>query len=693
MTSAKYTSIQALHAVERRIQRDLVFTATCKNTNKKKVFDFSKKKYAKTNREIMEVFVWSIYKLRNRSGNSTKVAYYEKCNSFFEFLEQNEIYEAERIDRAVFSRYVEWLKRHPTMSYSTAASVYRGLRVVFDKMGSHPKINKKIRPPRNAFPKSTSLQSVDPGYDEKEFKQILKSVVQSLRESKQRFESEYEPQYLGKEAPLEGVATLHPKTGKYVLWATHEHRVWFFENEMKCQQLTSYSDLQNIAKGHQFWYAINRDYPHQEYRTVEEFYEFIGAGPNYQPKYANQPSPVKYRTPWKKWEYVVWYWENKMGAKSYTDQEIRESFREFRVAMREHWSGAQKVMQMLNAWSWVSSYDLAPYYLMLILRTGLNPSTVHNLDIDCVQFDPIEPSRKYINWTKYRAHKKGGTISEDRAESDTWAVSIVERVIKVTSRIRPEGMNDLWISNANNKKIPKTFSAGYFQSGVRRIFEKYPVFSSESGEEIKVHAKNIRPSIAWNEYLRTEDLRYLQALLGHAKTSTTSDYLRRLNDPLFRARRAIHSEAMLLGLTESDELARKHLAENDSKIIAKDDSNGLFDGLLNHCQDPSSSPVRGQNRGELCSAPTDVCLGCQNLAITPEDIKKYFCYLNFHDYLLAIGEVSEQEFDKAVSDKRHFWNEYILPKYPDSLVRHLKAEAEASPISIWDPKRYEDERQ
>ncbi|MGK0547420.1 hypothetical protein ACSEE7_18175, partial [Halomonas cupida] len=660
--------------------------------NTKKLFDFSKKKAAEKNRAIMEVFVWAIYKLRNRSGNTTKTSHYEKCSSFFEFLETNDIYDPELLDTAVFSRYAEWLKRHPTMSYSTAAAVYRGLRPVFNKMGSHPKINKNISPPRNAFPKSTSLQRVDPGYDEKEFKQILKSVIQSLRESKERLEIEHEPQYLGTEPPLDGVATLNKKTGKHVLWATHEYRIWYFENKMKCQTLTRYSDVIQVPKGHQFWYSITRDHPHKEYKTVEGFYEYIKAGPCYQPKYLNQPSPVKYITPWKKWEYVVWYWENKMGSKSYTDKELKDNFREFRTAMREHWTGAYSVMAKLNTCHWISSYDLAPYYLLLIIRTGLNPATVQNLDIDCIQPDPVDPTLNYINWTKHRAHKKGSTIPEERKNNDTWAVSIIERVINITARIRPKGMKELWISNANNHKTPKPFSAGYFQAGVRRIFDKHPVFSSESGEKVKVHAKNIRPTIAWNEYLRTEDLQYLKTLLGHTKTSTTSEYLRRLNDPLFRARRAIHSEAMLLGLTGKDQLAKQYLVKNDSIVIAKDEANGIFDGLLNHCKDPASSPIPGQRRGELCTASTDMCLGCQNLVITPEDIKKHFCYINFHDHLLATGEISEQEFDKAVSGKKHFWDKYILQKYPKYFVRELKAEAEASPIPIWDPKLYEDNK-
>ena len=49
--------------------------------------------------------------------------------------------------------------------------------------------------------------------DKNEMKQILKAVVEDLREKKDSFESKYEHSFLGKKAPLEGVAevreTLH----------------------------------------------------------------------------------------------------------------------------------------------------------------------------------------------------------------------------------------------------------------------------------------------------------------------------------------------------------------------------------------------------------------------------------------------------------------------------------------------------
>ncbi|OPE29853.1 integrase [Pseudomonas aeruginosa] len=97
----------------------------------------------------------------------------------------------------------------------------------------------------------------------------------------------------------------------------------------------------------------------------------------------------------------------------------------------------------------------------------------------------------------------------------------------------------------------------------------------------------------------------------------------------------------------------------------------------------------GQKAGAACSANTEVCLGCQNLVITLDDIKKYFCFINFHNYLLRAGGLTEIEYGKAVSEKRFIWESYILKKYDAGVVERIRSSALSSPVPEWDVSLYE----
>jgi hypothetical protein len=437
MTNEKYVSLTSLHAEERRIERELAFTVTCKNDGRTETFNFNRKPYANSQRPILEIFVWSLYKLRNKQGNNTRRTIYENVNRFFQFLELVGVYSPDELDSPLMSRFVSWLKTLKNSSYATNASRVRILRGILEKMGDHPKVNRHIRLPKNPFPKATSLQSANTGYDNAEFKQILKAVVLALRENKRKYEASYEPRFLGQDPPLEGVAPYRPETGKYVMLASHDYRVWFYENRLKCKAPLAYKEVEAFPGGHSWWYSIVRDYPNENYRTVKEFLEFIGAGPDYKPRFLGKPNPIKYITPWKKKEYVIWFFENKMNATRQSSTVIKEDHPEFYIAMREYikqHGGFRKVFEELNVWHEISVYDLAPYYLMLLIRTGLNPSTIQRLTIDCIKTDPLNENRKYIDWEKFRSHKQSSTIPEGDAETDTWAIAIIERVIRITKK-------------------------------------------------------------------------------------------------------------------------------------------------------------------------------------------------------------------------------------------------------------------
>lgn len=661
--------ISSLAADERRVMRDLSFTVKCKNTGVVHAYDFRGRARYEHLRAVTEIFVWAMYKRRHYVGHMSRLSVQVLFWKFLRFLDELGVRYPSQLNRETLSRFAQWLKSQKEISYSSAGSQYRGLAVYFVQMSKHESVSSGFQPVRNAFPKSSTLQAINAGYDQAELKSIVRAAVQGMREAMAKFNTAYEPRWLNKPAPIDDVAPRGPNGG-YSFWTSMEYKIWWWENNCQCKRLNSV-ELSRIPQGQGFMASFA-----DNFRTgmvgVDKFYNSIGACESYTPRYLGKPCPIKYITPWKKMDYLVWYWENKLGCVPLTGEALKQASPEFYGAIREHFNNRVNWFYTeLGVYRWINALDLVPFYLMLLVRTQLNPSTLQRLTTDCLVPDPTDQSRKLFRWVKYRSSRVGNTIPSGESQVG-WPVMLVNKVIKITESFRLPEQNELWVANSNRfKKVLPLGSSG-FKQALQDFSEKYGLKHS-SGESLSIKAMLIRPTMAWQEYLRTEDMNYLQTLLGHEKLSTTAEYLRRVNDPVLKMRRAVHQEAMFLGLTgdnEADEVA--------PEIIA-------IDGFLNHCKDPLHSPVGGQREGYFCSASHEVCLGCPNLIITLTDIKKYFCFMRYHEQLMNSGMITEEEYRKATDDKKFMWETHILPRYSPGVIHHVRVDAGINPIGVWSP--------
>ncbi|MBH3455476.1 tyrosine-type recombinase/integrase [Pseudomonas monteilii] len=677
--SSKYRTLSFINRAEEVVESELKFSAACKNTGRFCSYDLSSRKYAYECRRIYGVFAWALFRLRDSHGHSTRIAVLEKVTYFFKYLEVCQITLPQELTDATLVGFASWLKSDSGLSYPTAANTYRSLTRIFQEMSKHDLVSNEFNIQRNSFPKASSQVASQLGYNEDELKTIMKAAVLGVRESASKLERAYQPRWLGCPPPLDDVA---PQTvrGGHSRWQSKEHRIWWWENNCGCRRVSA-NDLKKIPHGQNFFHGMSPS-GRGSVTLLNDFYDEIGADKDYKPRFLGVPTPIKYRSPWAKKEYLEWYWENHLECRPLTTREAKERDPKFLQAISDNFnSRIKQFFSSMGLQRWVGASDLIPYYLMLLVRTGLNPSTIQRLTVDCLIQDPTDGERFSINWEKFRSSKRGATIPSSQ-ENDKWPVSLIKRVIQITASIREPGQSELWIANANKHKKTQPLGSSAFQRGVQQFSVKHKLLDRD-GLPLILQAKLLRPTLAWHEYVRTEDLSYLSQLLGHSKLSTTAEYIRRLEDPILRIRRGIHQDAMFLGLL-SGEL---NLPDKSTDSIIASDC------VLNHCRDQLNSPQAGQKPGAICSSGHEVCLGCQNLIITLEDIKKYYCFVGFHEHLLSVGDIGELEFSQAIGEKRFFWETYILPKYPQSVVQRIATEALRAPIEAWDIAKYEQEKQ
>lgn len=659
-------SVSEIQAGELRALKTLQFTAICKNTLKEHAYDFNGRPQFEKLKSITGIYVWALYRIRNVMGHTTRTTMRDALWLFLTFLDEHNIVSPNRLNAGVLVKFAKWLKDRPSISYATAGAKYRGFSTVFKEMSCHPDVPDDFRPIKNAFPKGSSLQAPNVGYSRSELQSIMKAAVAEMRITLGKLEEGYKPKWLGKLAPVEDVA---PKgsNGVASYWNSDEYKVWWWENNCSCKPLNS-AELRFIPQG-QVFMASFKVKGLERMAGVNEFYRRIGAGPEYEPRYLGEECPIKYLTPWRKKDYLVWYWENNLACEVLSLREMKTRSPDMYYAIREYYGGGvARFYKMLGLNRWVSSHDLVPFYILLLARTQLNPSTVLRLGTDCLKVDPLDSDRRFISYAKYRSKKKDLTIPSADLGGE-WPVRLVQQVINVTKSFRLEGQQELWITNANRHKKSIALTIG----SMERVMQDFVIrndLRADDGRPIKLDGKQFRPSMAWEAYIRTEDLNFLKTILGHSKISVTAEYLRRVGDPIFKLRRAVKAEAMITDLLDVREIALENPGEAE-------------EGLLNHCKSPKKSPIAGHKEGEYCTARHEVCLGCANLIITASDIKKYFCFIEYNEKMLERGIISHDEFSAAVDEKKFIWETQILTRLDADSVAAIRVDALENPLAVW----------
>ena len=474
---SKYKNISSLVADEDRVYRECQFSHICKNEGKRFYYDFKKYSYYHSCPEIVQVFSWAVYKKRNSQGHNTRVSTMEAFSYFSQFLEIRGIRTPDKLNANELKFFSQWLKHSPNLKYSTSGSLYRKLASTFRVMSNHPLISNEFIPVKNGFPKSEQVKEPQLGFSESEFKKILKAVTSELRESSKRLEKKYERVWFGETAPIDDVAPFEERddvhwTGSK--WVSEEYRLWWWENVAGCQKL-HYDELKKLKGGREFYNRLKPTPNRNVITKLSNFYEEIGAGKNYKPKYLGKKCPIIYSSPWQKKEYVMWYWENKLDCIDCTFKDLKDIDRKFYSGVQWNFGTFDNIRKEVNAGYFIHGKDLYPYFLMLLIRTGLNPSTIIRLTIDCIDVDPLDPERKMINWSKFRSYSKGQTIPSG-VKNDTWPVKIIERVIDITERIRGEGQVELWLSNSSSKS-GHSVAIKYptIRNAAKKLTEKYVV--------------------------------------------------------------------------------------------------------------------------------------------------------------------------------------------------------------------------
>lgn len=663
----------------------LRFSLTCKNTHKTYTYDYTD--FDEQFLPIARAFAWSIVRRAHAVGHLSRSASGASLRKLQIFVNSIARHFRPRnacdISASFLREYAVWLKEKSGLSYRTASTTYRHLVPLLQQWTGQAWASNDLMIPQFMFPHSNDRnpQSPKKGYSKKELKDIATHVIADIQASNRKLKATYVPRYLGKPPPLEDVAP--QRAGGNLAgskFANAEVRRWWWENNCQCK-LLSIEEIKGKKGAYSFLYGywkFDKTKPTIKgaAKRLQAFYDEIGAGAGYKPRYIGKDSPIKYTTKWKKPEYLIWVWENECGCQVLAGSELRKTHNKLFVALREHHDGFGKLWKILGIQRRLTIHDLSPYYVGLLLSTALNPVVIQRLQIDCLVTDPLGGERESILWTKIRANKAGLSIPAN-GRTLLAPANIVRDLIEITKPHRRDGNTNLFLTNGRSRNSFAIFP-GTFARAIARWFKSKGLVRHEGGTaELPLHAApNFRPAIASDEYERTGSLQYVQSLLGHTRAETTVDYVGKLPVGRLTFHRGLHIEAAFIGAISGQAASRMYLRETrDGKT---DHGEALVETTSAHCRDIRNSPFHGQIKGKPCSLQ-DACLHCANLVVTTSDITRHFAKVNYYSEKLRSGAIAGAEFEQMVGEAMYMYAKHILPKYDQKLVEKLTLEASNNP--------------
>ena len=677
-----------------------VFTLKCKNDKRDHTYDFTA--YGLRYPSIVSAFIDALVATRNTIGHNRRRNIQYAIARFLSFLDTTQaspkpVAEFSEITSTVLSNYAAWAKLDKGQKALTQSYRVMAIKPLVEWLRrNHPEAHADLRFERNLFPMAHRSSNARQSYSPEEWNSLLKAIAAEIKDSKARLETRYVSKWKDLPPPLDDVAPYDESrrfNKQHAILDSTEYLIWWVENTTKCQRIGDYALRKLSTQTSSVVSSIGKKLKLGEFGQIQpglsyidHFYNWLGFGADYVPRYLGKECPILYTNRFRKPEYLEWYWENALHTQNLPIDELKaKGHYAFYGGVTAVYGGLLGFYERHAIKHKVTYGDLLPYILLLAVRTALNWSTITTLTTDCVRPAPAiakpdneSPEHWLIDWEKLRAFSKGSTIPT-HARHDLMPVSVILRVMQITASFR-NGRKKLFISDRGEilRGVQAEVTAFVAKHGLTELDARGQT------KPFSLQIARIRPTIAMREYVRTENMSYIQTLLGHRTMGMTVQYISQMDNPALMTKRGVHQEAMFLDLTGNGDVAvallEAHgLSSSASKALA--DVRSEHHGLLTSCKSPRNSPQPGQIPGQLCTS--DACLSCQNLVVTNRDLHKYFCFLQYHSVLLESGRMEQEAYDLATGEVTYVFDNCVIPKFRVETVDLARRQAAEHPLPEW----------
>lgn len=337
-----------------------------------------------------------------------------------------------------------------------------------------------------------------------------------------------------------------------------------------------------------------------------------------------------------------WYFENVLGCEAIvrTGQSKKEHLGFLNAATNLH-GGLHTLYRRWGVSAFVDENLLMPLAINLLYLTGLNPSSLLGLQIDCLQDEHPLTGMPYLLFEKERS---GGEkelhlpLLEKREErglkrKQTLQVKrAISALFKLTARIRTRIPADaplqqhLFIYESTGPRthgqiLPLTVKQT--SAWCQRMVEKYNL-CAESGAPLAFNLVRFRATKLTEMALEGRDFFEIQQVARHKSITQTVRYIaaNRLDEP---ARNVVSAALEQIRANQEEVITSPSVP-----TIGNPPSIHLFNGLIADCKNVFDPPERVKRAidyvpGQACTR-FNMCLFCRNVVVLKEHLPALAAY-------------------------------------------------------------------
>lgn len=338
---------------------------------------------------------------------------------------------------------------------------------------------------------------------------------------------------------------------------------------------------------------------------------------------------------WQVEENVRWYFEHEMNAKAIPAMGADKiKHKQFFYVATNNYGGLHKLYRKWGVAAFIDENLAMPLVVNLIYLTGLNPSSLLNLKVDCLREEHPLTGMPYILFEKERSggenelHLPLLDNREERSLKRKQSLQVrkaIANLIALTQPIRDqlpansELRDSLFIYQSNGQRSIgdiKVIGSGQTSVWCKAIVKKHDL-RAEGGMPLPFNLVRFRSTKLTEMALEGRDFFEIQQVARHKSVNTTLNYINK-NRLDVEARKTV-----------SDALERIHA--NRCIVQQVDNSNAnieqpinLYRGLISDCKnvfDPPDQVKKSINytAGQACTN-FNLCLFCKNVVIMRENL-------------------------------------------------------------------------